>query len=81
MSINLPYVEGTSEKLRHILRSHKLILIAAVKLYYLITLISRIAQLLLTQVRKFYCFCQICIFSLDMREIMIYVPNDEKSIS
>ena len=24
MSINLPYVEGTSEKLRHILRSHKI---------------------------------------------------------
>ena len=24
MSINLPYVEGTSEKLRHILRSHEL---------------------------------------------------------
>ena len=24
MSINLPYVEGTSKKLRHILRSHKI---------------------------------------------------------
>ena len=24
MGINLPYVEGTSEKLRHILRSHKI---------------------------------------------------------
>ena len=24
MSTNLPYVEGTSEKLRHILRSHKI---------------------------------------------------------
>ena len=24
MSINLPYVEGTSEKLRHILGSHKI---------------------------------------------------------
>ena len=24
MSINLPYVEGTSEKLRRILRSHKI---------------------------------------------------------
>ena len=24
MSINLPYVEGTSEKLQHILRSHKI---------------------------------------------------------
>ena len=56
-----------------------LIITASVKLYCLITLIcliiliSHIAQLYL--IHKFYCFCPVCIFSLSMSGIIIYVTR------
>ena len=41
--------------------------------YFIIILISHIVHLLL--IRKFYCFRPVCIFPLNMRDIIIYVAQ------
>ena len=48
---------------------------ASVKLYCLITLISRIAQLVLTRPAGSIVSVQVRIFSLNMRDVMIYAER------
>ena len=48
---------------------------ASVKLYCLITLISRIAQLVLTRSAGSIVSVQVSIFSLNMHDIMIYAER------